>query len=140
MNRYPKYTSNKSTANCNDCKGCVLPTQPPVINNATNSSERSLLLTTQFQNYQENYNTTVVNALQYTATNNTAITNALFDQLLEIRMNRYAPYQPYIPPVIPPSEIMLEMNTVNVGVPHSFFTDKDCKGVQSVTTSNVIIN
>ena len=126
MNRYPKYTSNKSTANCNDCKGCVLPTQPPVINNATNSSERSLLLSTQFQNYQENYNT--------------AVTNALFGQLLEIRMNRYAPYQPYIPPVIPPSEIMLEMNTVNVGVPHSFFTDKDCKGVQSVTTSNVIIN
>ena len=63
----------------------------------------------------------------------------IYAQLLQVRQNRYQPYQPYIPPFIPSSVIELQMRTVNVGVPHSFFTIADCKGSQSVTTTDVFI-
>jgi hypothetical protein len=73
-------------------------------------------------------------AIQNTFQNSAAITSNIQSQLLNLKQQRYAPYQPYIYPVMPPSVIELQMKTVNVGVPESFFTIADCKGVQSVTT------
>lgn len=112
---------------------------PMVVNNNTRTSEQSLLLGAQQQFYQENYITAVNSTLQYTTQNSSIITSTLYGQLLGIRQDRYLPYQPYMPECPPSSVIQLQMNTVNAGVPHSFFTIADCKGSQSVTTSNVII-
>jgi hypothetical protein len=83
---------------------------------------------------QEVNATNVASTVQQTLANSTSITSTLYGQLLQVRRDRYQPYQPYVPPVMPPSVIQLQMNTVNVGVPHSFFTISDCKGSQSVTT------
>jgi hypothetical protein len=54
--------------------------------------------------------------------------------LLQLGNDRYLPYQPYIPPVIPPSVIQLDMQTRNVGVPVPVMTIASCKGNQFVTT------
>jgi len=104
------------------------------------TTERSLLLATQYQQYQTNYSTNVNKVLQYTNENNALILNTLYGELIQLKQARYQPYQPYMPVVIPPSVMQLEMNTVNVGVPHSFFTMAKCKGNQSVTTSDKINN
>lgn len=105
-----------------------------VTNNNNQTTERSLLLATQLELQQSNLATTVTSTVQYTLANSTAITSTIYSQLNELRNLRYQPYQPYIPPVIPSSVMELEMRTVNVGVPMSFFTIANCKGSQSVTT------
>lgn len=105
----------------------------------TPTTQRSLLLASQNQCYQDNYSTSVTSTLQYTQNNTSAITDTLYGQILQLRQSRYQPYQPYIPPVMPPSVIQLQMNTVNVGVPHSVFTNADCNGSQTVTTTKRII-
>jgi len=110
-----------------------------VINNATRTSERSLLLASQNQMYKTTYENNVNSTLQYTNNNSSTISDMINAQLLEVKQNRYKPYQPYIPPFVPSSVINLQMSTINVGVPHSFFTMADCKGSQSVTKSNRII-
>ena len=107
---------------------------PPVVNNSSRTSERSLLLHQQRLFLQEVNATAVASTVQDTLANSTTIASTLYGQLLQVRQDRFLPYQPYVPPVIPPSVIQLQMNTVNVGVPHSFFTIADCKGSQSVTT------
>jgi len=124
---------------CNTVPSFNTITISSVINNSTRTSERSLLLASQNQMYQANYETAVNSTIQYTNNNSTNISNMIYAQLLQVRQNRYQPYQPYIPPFIPSSVIELQMNTVNVGVPHSFFTIADCKGSQSVTTTDVFI-
>lgn len=111
---------------------------PMVINNNTKTTERSLLLASQQQFYTELSSTSVMSTLQYTQNNNSMITSTIYGELLQLRQDRYQPYQPYQPEIIPSSVMQLEMNTANVGVPHSFFTAADCKGSQSVTTSNII--
>ena len=108
-----------------------------IVNNSNKTTERSLLLAFQEQCYKTNYTTAVNNALQYTINNSTIITGNLYGQLLQLKQDRYQPYQPYIPPVVPQSVMELQMNTVNVGVPHAVFTIANCKGSQSVTTSDV---
>lgn len=108
--------------------------------NDTRTTERSLLLGNQLQSYIKNYSTSTTSTLQYTTLHNAAITSTIYGQLLEVKQARYQPYQPYIPPFIPPSVMELEMKTVNVGVPESFFTMANCKGNQSVTTTNVVYN
>jgi len=102
------------------------------------TTERSLLLTSQNRLYQTNYSMNVSTILNYTNNNTDTIKDLLYGQLLEVKKNRYQPYQPYIPMVVPQSVIDLQMRTANVGVPESFFTISNCKGSQSVTTSNVI--
>jgi hypothetical protein len=113
---------------------------PMVINNNTKTTERSLLLASQQQIYAELSSTSVMSTLQYTQNNNSMITSTIYGELLQLRQDRYQPYQPYQPERIPPSVIELEMNTANAGVPHSFFTIANCKGSQSVTTSNKMYN
>ena len=105
-----------------------------VTNNNTRTSERSLLLYGQQQYLQETQASQVNMTVQSTINNSTLIANTIYGQLLQVRQQRYEPYQPYMPPVIPQSVIDLQMNTINVGVPHSVFTCADGKGVQFVTT------
>ena len=135
---YKPHIQNDITCNTNNTLSNIS-TLPMVINNATRTSERSLLLASQNQMYKATYANNVNSTLQYTNNNTSTISDIINAQLLEIKKNRYQPYQPYIPPFIPSSVINLEMNTVNIGVPHSFFTMADCKGSQSVTTSNRMI-
>lgn len=105
-----------------------------VTNNSTRTSERSLLLQLQQQYLQSNASTIINSTLQNTLENNSLIASTIYGQLLQVRNDRYLPYRPYIPPVVPSSVIQLQMATVNVGVPMSFFTIADCKGSQFVTT------
>jgi hypothetical protein len=107
---------------------------PPVVNNSSRTSEQSLLLYQQQLFLQEVNDTTVASTVINTLANTASITSTIYGQLLQVRQDRFLPYQPYMPTIIPPSVIQLQMNTVNVGVPHSFFTIMDCKGSQSVTT------
>ena len=109
-------------------------TLPPVIYNVSRTTERSLLLQQQRLFLQEVYTSSVASTVQYTITNSTVITSTLYSQLLEVRQARYQPYQPVMPVIIPSSVIQLQMQTVNVGVPHSVFTIMNCKGSQFVTT------
>lgn len=107
---------------------------PNVINNNTRTTEQSLLLAKQRKCLLDSNTIVLVSTLEYNIQNSTLITNTVYGQLLNLRNQRYEPYQPYIPPMIPSSVIQLQMKTVNVGVPMSFFTIADCKGSQSVTT------
>lgn len=106
---------------------------PMVVNNSSKTSEGALLLFGQQQYQQEIISAQVNSTVQNTLANSTLITSTLYGQLLEVQRERYLPYQPYMPPVVPQSVIDLQMNTANVGVPHSFFTCADAKGVQFVT-------
>jgi hypothetical protein len=112
----------------------VISTIQPVVLNNTQTSERSLLLQIQQQTIQDSATMLINSTLQNNIANSTIIASTIYGQLLEIRSDRYLPYRPYIPPVIPSSVMELQMNTVNAGVPMSFFTIANCKGSQFVTT------
>lgn len=105
-----------------------------VVNNSTQLSERSLLLGSQQQYLQEQSQQQINNIVQSTITNSDSITSTIYGELIQIQRERYLPYQPYTPPVTPQHVTDLQMATNNTGVPHSFFTIADCKGVQSITT------
>lgn len=135
------YTPPGPVENC--CKPIVCATNnhialissiPMVVNNSTRTTERTLLLSMQQQMLQCNVASQVSSVVSTTIANSDAIANTIFGQLQEVQRARYEPYQPYIPPVIPQHVMDLQMATANAGVPHSFFTVADCKGVQSVTT------
>jgi hypothetical protein len=123
----------------NEYLSSISNTQSAVFNNSKRS-EQMLLSGVQQQMYQFNYSTSVTSTVMYTSSNISTITNEIYGQLLQVSTNRYLPYKPYVPMVVPPSVIQLQMETVNTGVPMSFFTIADCKGSQSVTTSNVLLN
>ena len=107
---------------------------PVVTNNSNKTTERSLLLGLQQQMFQTNNINQVSSIVSNTVANSASITSTLQGQLQGIQRDRYLPYRPYIPEVIPQSVIDLRMNTANAGVPHSVFTIADCKGSQFVTT------
>jgi hypothetical protein len=107
---------------------------PVVINNNHKTTERSLLLATQQQLFHANNTNQVSSIVSSTIANSASITSTLQGQLIGIQRDRYLPYRPYIPEVIPQSVIDLQMNTANAGVPHSVFTIANCKGSQFVTT------
>jgi hypothetical protein len=102
--------------------------------NSTRTTERSLLLYNQQQYLQATQTAVVSSIIQSTIVNSAVITSTLQGQRLQIAENRYLPYKPYVYPCIPSSVVQLQMATANAGVPMSFFTAADCKGVQSVTT------
>jgi hypothetical protein len=106
----------------------------PVVFNSTQTSERSLLLQIQQQYLQDSSQTIINSTLQYNIQNSTIIASTIYGELLEVRNNRYLPYKPYIPPVIPSSVMQLQMATANVGTAMPFFTIANCKGSQFVTT------
>jgi hypothetical protein len=104
-----------------------------VVNNSTKTTQGSFLLANQAQQKQEEQAEIQRIAIQNTLNNTTKITNDLTIQLQTVRNQRYAPYQPYIPPVMPADVMELKMRTANVGVPMGTFTMEDCKGSQFVT-------
>ena len=106
----------------------------PVIYNDSQTTQRSLLLQQQKIFLQEVNSSSITSTVQYTISNSTIITSTLYGELLEVRESRYLPYKPYMPMIIPSSVIELQMQTANVGVPHSVFTIMNCKGSQFVTT------
>jgi hypothetical protein len=106
----------------------------PVVNNNTQTTERSLLLQQQALFLQEVQTNSIVSTVEYTLQNSSIITSTLYGELLGISQARYLPYQ-RLPPMCPPSSVIqLQMQTANVGVPHSVFTIANCKGNQFVTT------
>jgi hypothetical protein len=105
-----------------------------VIYNSGQTTERSLLLGAQQQYLRDNSAAITSTIVQSTIANNSAITSTIYGELYQLRANRYEPYKPYIYPVVPQSVVDLQMNTVNVGVPQSFFTCANGKGIQFVTT------
>jgi hypothetical protein len=107
---------------------------PLVVNNSTRLTERSLLLGSQQQCFQQQSYIQTSSIVYSTIQNQVSITSTLYGQLLQVGKDRVFPYQPYQYPVIPQSVIQEQMNNINAGVPHSFFTVADCKGVQTTTT------
>ena len=135
----PNPSSNSA---CAPCKPVVAATNqylssiacsPSVVNNSTKTTQGSFLLANQAQQKQEEQAEIQRIAIQNTLNNTTKITNDLTIQLQTVRNQRYAPYQPYIPPVMPADVMELKMRTANVGVPMGTFTMEDCKGSQFVT-------
>ena len=106
---------------------------PAVTNNSTQTTEQSLLLASQRQYQMEVESTIIGSTIQSTIENSAAITAQLQTQLEDITFQRYAPYRPYIYPVVPSSVTELAMRTANVGNPMPPITILDCKGNQFVT-------
>lgn len=107
---------------------------PAVTNNSTRTTESSLLQATVKKQQQEIEQQTTNTTIQRTIANANAINENIFNQLVDLKKQRYEPYQPYIYPVVPPSVIELQMRTANVGVGVSPDTIANCRGSQFVTT------
>ena len=97
------------------------------------TTQRSRLLSQQQQQQAILQQMQVTSTLQSTIANSDTITAQLQSQLVQVRNQRYEPYMPYIPTILPSSVIQLQMATANVGVPMSVFTMANCKGSQFVT-------
>ena len=104
-----------------------------ITNNNVQTTERALLQARYTSILQNTQSTIRVSTIQSTIANAAAINANLYNQLLELRNQRYSPYQPYIPPVIPSSVTDLQRMTANVGNPMAPFTIMNCKGSQFVT-------
>ena len=109
----------------------TMATQSTIVNNNTQTNSSSLLLATQQQCLLQSQNAILNSTLQSTINNASSINSTVYSQLLQLRDQRYAPYQPYIPPVVPESVIQLQMMTANVG--NRMPDIMRCKGSQSVT-------
>jgi hypothetical protein len=107
-------------------------TSTPSMNSAQ-ATEQSLLLAYQRQFQIAVESTIIGSTIQSTIENSAAITAQLQAQLEDITFQRYAPYRPYIYPVVPSSVTDLAMRTANVGNPMPPITILDCKGNQFVT-------
>ena len=107
---------------------------PEVTNNSTRTTESSLLQAMIKKQQQCIIQDTTNSTIQSTITNAAAINQNVFSELINLKNQRYAPYQPYIYPVVPPSVIELQMRTVNVGVGVPPDTIMNCRGSQFVTT------
>lgn len=117
---------------CNESAN--IPIMLDVINNNCRTSDSSLLLYNKNRLLEKNKSNYVKSQVETTVNNLCNITNNIQNELIQIRQQRYQPYQPYRPMIIPQHVIDFQRNTNNSGIPHSFFTASDCKGVQSVTT------
>ena len=104
------------------------------------TNQGAFLLSKQQKNIQVKQSTLIGNTVQTTIKNTNTITSQIRSQLIQFGQQLYIPYQPYIPPVMPVSVTQLQMASVNVGVPMSFFTMSNCKGNQSLLQSQVNIN
>lgn len=105
-----------------------------VTNNSTRTIESSLLQATVKQQQQEIEQQITYSTIQSTIANAADINEQIFNQLIDLKSQRYQPYQPYIYPVVPPSVMELQMRTANVGVGVTPDTIMNCRGSQFVTT------
>lgn len=108
--------------------------EPAVVNNSTRTTESSLLQAMVKKQQQYIEQDTTKSTIQSTIANSATINEMIFSQLVDLKSQRYAPYQPYIYPVIPQSVIDLQMRTANVGVGVTPDTIMNCRGSQFVTT------
>lgn len=104
---------------------------PAIVNGTTQTSQGTRIAATQQATLQENVMATRDIVISNTQINIDAIEQSIYAQLATIGQQRYIPYKPYIPPVIPLSVMELEMATRNVGAPMSNIMR--CKGNQSFT-------
>lgn len=112
----------------------TISTIPEVVNNSTRTTESSLLQAMVKKQQQCIETETTNSTIQSTITHAAAINQEVFSQLIELKNQRYEPYQPYIYPVVPQSVMELQMRTANVGTGVPPDTIMNCKGSQFVTT------
>ena len=105
--------------------------QSTIVNNSTQTNSAALLLATQQKFQLQNQSTILSSTLQSTINNAASINSTLYSQLLDLRNQRYIPYQPYVPEVMPESVLQLQRMTANVG--NTMPNIMKCKGSQSVT-------
>lgn len=105
--------------------------QSTIVNNSTQTNSAALLLATQQKFQLQNQSTILSSTLQSTINNAASINSTLYSQLLDLRNQRYVPYQPYVPEVMPESVLQLQRMTANVG--NTMPNIMRCKGSQSVT-------
>jgi hypothetical protein len=107
---------------------------PSVTNNNIYNSDQALLMTKQ-KCYLQNIQSTITSGvIQSTITNAAAINSTMYAQLLQVQGQRYTPYQPYIPPVIPSSVTQLHAIQANAGTSIPQVTNcTNAKGSQFVT-------
>ena len=104
-----------------------------VVNNNMQTTQGSLLQAIQQQHALCAQSTMTGCSIQNTVSNASNITSTLQGQLLQLAQQRYIPYQPYVPIMMPSSVIQLQMATANVGVAMTPITCLTGKGVQYVT-------
>jgi hypothetical protein len=109
----------------------TMSSQTTIVNNNTQTNSAALLLATQQKFQLQNQSTILSSTLQSTINNAAAINSTVYSQLLDLRNQRYVPYQPYVPEVIPESVMELQRMTANVG--NTMPNIMRCKGSQSVT-------
>ena len=109
----------------------TMSSQSTIVNNNTQTSCSALLLARQQQFQLQNQSTILSSTLVSTINNAESINQSMYSQLLNLRNQRYVPYQPYVPEVVPESVIQLKMMTANVG--NRMPEIMKCKGSQSVT-------
>jgi len=90
---------------------------PFKVNNNVHNSDQTMLLTRQASQLQDAQRANTMNTVQSTIANAAAINSTIYSQLVQVKAQRYVPYQPYIPPVIPQSVTDLQRMTANVGNP-----------------------
>jgi hypothetical protein len=127
------------TQNCRFCysykpQGFIQPCCPPIVsadlqtlssisstpfkvNNNINNTDQTMLLSRQACQLQDVQRRNTMKTVQHTIANAAAINSAIYSQLVQVKAERYVPYQPYIPPVIPQSVTDLQRMTANVGNP-----------------------
>jgi hypothetical protein len=105
--------------------------QSTIVNNSTQTSCSALLLARQQQFQLQNQSTILNSTLISTINNAESINQSMYSQLLNLRNQRYVPYQPYVPEVMPESVLQLQRMTANVG--NTMPNIMKCKGSQSVT-------
>ena len=110
-----------------------------VIYGESRTNQGVFLLSRQQDKIKIQQSTIIGNTIQNTIKNADTIAAQIQSQLIQIGQQRYIPYQPYIPPVMPSSVIQLQMASVNVGVPMSVITMSNCKANQSITQTQISI-
>jgi len=90
---------------------------PFKVNNNVHNSDQTMLLARQASQLQDVQRANTMNTVQSTIANAAAINSTIYSQLVQVKAQRYVPYQPYVPPVIPQSVTDLQRMTANVGNP-----------------------
>ena len=107
---------------------------PARVNNNIYNSDQALLMTKQKCFLQTLQTSTMMSTVQSTIANANAIQSTLYSQLLQVQSNRYTPYQPYIPPMIPSSVTQLLAIQANAGASIPQVTNcTNARGSQFVT-------
>lgn len=104
---------------------------PSKVNHNIHNTDQTLLMAKQACFLKGVQSTVIMSTVQSTIANAAAINSTIYSQLLNVKAQRYVPFQPYVPPVIPQSVMDLRMMTANVGNPMPPFMN--CRGNQFVT-------